>query len=165
MLLMWIAKWRFLQILRSFDLTPPQFMTLAALSMRQEPFTMSDLTNITLNDPPTMTGIVNRLVEMGLAERSRSQTDRRVVLVKVTPAGNERVIRIHQGLLDDGLALYEILSDDELAEIERVFTSVLRQVREFLSAQGGHLDAQLSQLEVFLCDPITYTRGDSSQTG
>jgi len=36
---------------------------------------------------PTITGILNRLEERGLVVRQRSQTDRRALLISITPAG------------------------------------------------------------------------------
>jgi DNA-binding MarR family transcriptional regulator len=160
MLLMWIAKRRFFQLLQPFGLTPPQFMSLAALSMQQESCTMSDLTNVTLHEPATMTGIVDRLVKMGLVERSRSKTDRRVVLVKISAPGVDLLEQIHEVLVNDALIAYQILTDEELAEIEQVFTDALHQVRGYLSAEGLDLDAGLDNLETFMCNPIAYAKNE-----
>jgi DNA-binding MarR family transcriptional regulator len=162
MLLMWITKRRFLQLLQPFGLTPPQFMSLSALSMRKESYTMSDLTSVTLHDPPTMTGIVDRLVKMGLVQRSRSKTDRRVVLVQVTPVGLDLVGQIHESLLNDSQAAYEILTDEELAKVEYVFRYVLRQVRRHISVDGTDLDVELEKLESFMCDPIGCVKSESA---
>jgi DNA-binding MarR family transcriptional regulator len=158
--LMWIAKRRFFQLLQPYGLTPPQFISLAALSMHHEPYTMSDLTSITLHDPPTMTGIVDRLVKMSLVQRLRSKSDRRVVLVQVTPLGVDLVKQIQENLLNDSLTVYEIVTDEELAEIERVFTYVLGQVRRYLLIEGTDLDARLNKLESFMCDPIAYAENE-----
>ena len=156
MLLMWIAKRHFFQVLQPFGLTPPQLMALGALVKHQQPCKMSDLTSVTLHDAPTMTGIIDRLVHMGLVQRSHSQTDRRVVLVQVTPAGLKLARQIQNELLKDSLTVYEILTDEELAEIERVFSHVLRQVVSYSSAEGTNLDTTLSSLESFMCDPAPW---------
>jgi DNA-binding MarR family transcriptional regulator len=156
MLLMWIAKRRFFQLLQPFGLTPPQFMSLAALSMHQEPCTMSDLTNVTLHEPATMTGIVDRLVKMGLVERSHSNKDRRVVLVEISPSGMDLLEQIHEELVNDSLIAYQILTNEELSQIEQVFTNVLHHVRRYLSAEGSDFDAGLDKLEAFMCSPIAY---------
>jgi DNA-binding MarR family transcriptional regulator len=160
--LMWIAKRRFFQLLGPFGLTAPQFISLAALSMYQVPCKMSDLTSVTLHDAPTMTGIIDRLLHMGLVHRSHSQADRRVVLVQITPAGLNLVKQIHDELLRDSLTVYEILSDEELAEIERVFSDVLRQVVRYISAEGTNLDTTLSSLEAFMCDPARFAARDAA---
>ena len=64
--LMWIAMRQFSQRLQSFGLTHPQFITLASLTAHEQACTMRDLTNVTFQDPPTMTGIVDRLVKIKL---------------------------------------------------------------------------------------------------
>lgn len=153
-LLMWIARRRFFQLLQPFGLTLAQFMSLAALSMQPEAYSMSDLTNVTLHEPATMTGIVDRLVKMGLVERSRSKTDRRVVLVKITPSGVDLLKQIHQELINDSQIAYQILSDEELTELEHVFSHALDQVRRYLSAEGLGLDAGLDNLEAFMCNSL-----------
>ena len=85
--LLWIATRQFSQQLQSFGLTYPQFVTLASLAAHKQACTMRDLTNVTFQDPPTMTGIVDRLVRMNLVQRTRSELDRRVVLVRATETG------------------------------------------------------------------------------
>ena len=160
--LMWIAKRRFLQLLQPFGLTLPQFITLAALSMYQEPCKMSDLTSVTLHDAATMTGIADRLVHMGLAERFHSQMDRRVVLVHVTSAGLNLIKQIQDELLNDSLTVYRILTDEELAKIEQVFSYVLRQVVTYISVEDTHLDAALSKLELFMCGPTPCAAEDTA---
>jgi DNA-binding MarR family transcriptional regulator len=154
MLLMWIAKRHFFQVLQPFGLTPPQLMTLGTLARHQQPCKMSDLTSLTLHDPATMTGIIDRLAKMDLVQRFHSQTDRRVVLVEATPQGVELVKRIHQALLNHGLALYEILSDEQLLQMEHVFNCILQQVVPYLSAEGQDVDAEIEKLKTLLDDPI-----------
>jgi DNA-binding MarR family transcriptional regulator len=153
MVLIWIGRRRFVQLLQPFGLTAPQFMALAALSTCEAPLTMSDLTGVTLHDAPTMTGIVDRLAKMGLVRRSRSQADRRVVLVEATPGGNDLVRQARHILLAEGIRVYDIISDDELDEVERVFTHALERVRTYVSIQGMDMDAELRRLELFMCDP------------
>ena len=160
MLLMWVAKRHFFQVLQPFGLTPPQLMALGALASHQQPCKMSDLTSLTLHDPATMTGIIDRLVKMGLVQRFHSKTDRRVVLVEATPRGIEMVKQIHEALLKQGLALYEILTDEQLLEMELVFNCILQQVVTYLSAEGEDVDAEIEKLKSLICDPIAYIENE-----
>lgn len=125
-LLMWIAMRRFWQLLQSFNLTPPQFMALFTLARSARPRPMSDITNASLQDAPTMTGIVDRLEKVGLVARTRSDSDRRVVLVEATPAGCELVRQVQEKLLDDDVAGCAALTDQELAETEQLFHDIFR---------------------------------------
>ncbi|MDQ1732274.1 MAG: hypothetical protein QOK10_2433 [Pseudonocardiales bacterium] len=52
------------------------------------------LTDLAVNEEvtqPSMTVLVNQLVDLGLAERRRDAADARVVLVAITPAGREHL--------------------------------------------------------------------------
>lgn len=49
---------------------------------------------------PDVTRLVDRLVEMGLAERAACDHDRRVVYVKITPAGLDLLDRLDQPVRD-----------------------------------------------------------------
>jgi DNA-binding MarR family transcriptional regulator len=157
LLLMWMVGRQFLQLLQSYGLTPPQFMTLFALSGYSDPRTMSDLTSATLQDAPTMTGIIDRLEKGGLVERTRSDTDRRVVLVRATPTGVDMVCQVQERLLSDDMAGCSNLSDEELAETEQLFKDLFRiHLRRSKMADDGNLEDAMNKLDLFLSDPIKF---------
>ena len=158
MLLMRVSKRWFVQQLQSFHLTVPQFVTLAALAAHQQACTMSDLTNVTFQDAPTMTGVIDRLVKANLVQRTRSQTDRRVVLVQATQAGINLVGQIEDHLMEEVLPTYTMLTDEELATFECLLGRLLRiqLQQDNQSLQGADLDAEIERLEQFVRDPISY---------
>lgn len=157
--LMWISKRQFAQRLQTFGLTLPQFMTLATLASHKQPCTMSDLINVTLHDAPTMTGIIDRLVKMNLAERTRSEVDRRVVLVQATSGGAELVNRIEVDTLNEAQCSYTNLSDDDLMHFEQLLRSVLRMHLGRTNApQEADLEAEINKLRLFKSDPIRYAK-------
>jgi DNA-binding MarR family transcriptional regulator len=159
--LMWFATRQFGQKLAAFGLTPPQFMALAALARHLQPCTMSDLTAVSLQDPPTMTGIIDRLVAMKLVQRTRSDTDRRVVWVQATPAGTNLIEQIMEKSHRDGLTNYAALSDAELAAIEQLVESLLRiHVSQLASTKGTDVEAQVERLRLFMNDPIAYVKSE-----
>ena len=150
---------QFSQRLQSFGLTHPQFIALASLTAHKQACTMRDVTNVTFQDPPTMTGIVDRLVKMKLVERTRSETDRRVVLVRATPVGMELVSQINEATMTDEFSLYSDLTDDDLTALERLLKSKLRlHVGYYKSLQDGDLDAEIDNLQNFMSDPIYYAK-------
>jgi DNA-binding MarR family transcriptional regulator len=161
--LMWIAMRQFSQRLQSFGLTHPQFIALASLAAHKQACTMRDLTNVTFQDPPTMTGIVDRLLKMNLVERTRSQTDRRVVLVQATPAGSDLVKQINEEIMNDEFNLYSSLTDDDLTALERLLKQKLRMyvVGRYKSLQNGDLDTEIEKLQQFMSDPIQYAKLES----
>ena len=159
MLLMRLSKRWVIQQLQAFGLTLPQFVTLAALAAYKQPCTMSDLTNATIQDAPTTTGVVDRLIKMDLVERTRSQTDRRVVLVKVTQPGLDLMVKIEQKLMQEAVPVYAILTEEELVIFEHLLRRLLRaNMQQFMSVEGADIDAELEKLEQFVTDPISYAK-------
>ncbi len=157
--LMWFTTRQFGQKLAAFGLTPPQFMALAALARHHQPCTMSDLTAVSLQDPPTMTGIVDRLVAMKLVQRTRSEADRRVVWVQATPAGADLIKQITEKSHRDNLPSYTALNDGELAAIEQLVESLLRiHVSQLASTKGTDVETQVERLQLFMNDPIAYVK-------
>lgn len=75
------------------DLEPWEFDVLAALRRAGEPYTLSpgNLIAQTHVTSGTMTNRIDRMVDHELVERMPSPADRRGVLVRITPAGLERV--------------------------------------------------------------------------
>ena len=62
---------------------------------------------------PGMTQLVSRLERDGLAERTTDPTDRRVVLVRITPAGREVLARRRESRARHLADLLAKLSDDD----------------------------------------------------
>jgi len=163
-MLVWTAARQFSQELQEFGLTLPQFVALAALVAHRRPCTMSDLTKVTLQDPPTMTGIVDRLVKMKLAERTRSETDRRVVLVQATSTGIGLLSQIRNQALDGVMNDYLAMANsDELADIDRLMV-IFEQSLEYVlrvhlkrrhSVGDADLDTEIQKIRLFLRNPIS----------
>jgi len=165
MLLMQVSKRWLVQRLQVFGLTPPQFITLAALAAHEQACTMSDITNVTFQDPPTTTGIIDRLVKMSLVDRSRSQTDRRVVLVKATQMGVELIDQIEGKLMEVATPTYTLLTEEELITFERLLRRLLRaHLQQYKSLSGTDLDTEIAKLEQFVKDPISYSQLEGSTT-
>jgi len=78
------------QLTKSVGLTAPQLLVLQALEKtgRAKP---SDIAREVHLSQATITSIVDRLIRGGLADRERSDTDRRVVEVVLTDAGQARL--------------------------------------------------------------------------
>jgi DNA-binding MarR family transcriptional regulator len=162
--LMWISTREFSQRLQTFRLTFPQFITLAALTAHQQACTMRDLTNATFQDPPTMTGIIDRLVRMKLVQRTRSETDRRVVLVQATSAGIDLTHQINEDIMNDELTNYINLTDEDLTALERLVRLKLRlYIGRYKSLPDSDLETELEKLQRFMSDPIQYVKLEHEQ--
>ena len=79
---------RFRKIFREFGLTEQQWRVLRVLWECRE-LSSSELANLTLIPKPSLVGVVNRLESRNLVARRRYDSDRRGVLVRVTPDGRK----------------------------------------------------------------------------
>jgi DNA-binding MarR family transcriptional regulator len=81
------------------------------------PLPMSHLAEMLDVSVASTTGIVGRMEERGLVERSHGETDRRVVLVKPTPAGIAIFRDMTEHRRQQLTALFTRLTDDELTAL------------------------------------------------
>lgn len=79
---------------------------------------------------PNVTGIVERMVERGLVERTRSDDDRRVVAVRATDAGRRTVEEIDTIRRSQMAALLERLSLQEQQRALQTFRDLRRAAGE-----------------------------------
>ena len=113
-----------------------EFDVLTALRKAGEPYEMSPgaLLRATLVTSGTMTNRINRLVTAGLVTRHPDPEDRRGVLVRLTPAGMERVDAALADLLRREQELLAGLDQEE----RRALADLLRRLLIPLdSSEGG----------------------------
>lgn len=72
-----------------YGMTLPRFDVLAVLNSNPDGMKMSDLSQFLVVSNGNVTGVVTRLVEDGLVQRTNSEEDRRAFLVKITPQGSK----------------------------------------------------------------------------
>jgi DNA-binding MarR family transcriptional regulator len=126
----WTELRRFAQQLSGFGLTVPQFFVLRSILRREQQPTMTALATDTLQRFATMTGIVGRLVKLGLVARHRDISDRRRVLVDLTPAGRDvlgRVRRSREQRLRETLAHLPPQDARELLRLLRLYLEAFQR--------------------------------------
>ena len=127
MRLVWLERKQFAQELATHGLTLPQFLTLTHIERGGSMCPMGELAARMHQSAATMTGIIDRLVKMGLVVRQSSPHDRRLVLVRLTEAGRAILERAHRARRE---RLCESLA--RMAEGDR---------REFMRLLRGYLAA------------------------
>ncbi len=106
--------------LLKINLTSAQIKLLTCFSNKAE-LTMTELSNNLAVSMPTMTAMVDRLVNSKMVERERSNIDRRVVRVKLTDAGEKilkKLVRIRRKEME------KILMNLSEGEMESYLTSI-----------------------------------------
>ena len=92
-----------------YDTTLPRFDVLAALHAAPDGMKMSELSTHLVVSNGNITGVVDRLVSEGLAERQNLATDRRAFVVRIT---------------DKGMALMDEMAAEHLRWIDELFQNV-----------------------------------------
>lgn len=118
--------------LAPYDLIPVELDLLRFCRDRGE-CTATQMTGILPTDPSRISRLVHRLVEMGLVNRRRLTDDRRVVMLSLTPEGEELVQRMDKLVQKFYEALTEGVSEADLA----VFLSAGRRMVNNYDAMRG----------------------------
>ncbi len=125
----WLEQRCLARELDNLGLTVPQLLVLRSIQRRAQQPTMSTLADDTLQRCATMTGIVGRLVKLGLVARERDPHDRRRVLVQLTPAGRavlENARGCREKRLRDTLAYLHTQDALELLRLLRLYLEAFR---------------------------------------
>jgi DNA-binding MarR family transcriptional regulator len=110
--------------LAAFDVTVILNHALHMLAEAGEP-TMSTFASLLFVDASNATGIVDRLVARGLAERRPSERDRRVKVVRLTPAGRRLERRINEMVLSEPPPPFAALSATDQRRLREILERAL----------------------------------------
>lgn len=102
-----------------FDLTPVQFAALSAIEANPG-LDQATLAGLIAYDRTTIGGVVDRLVQKGLAERKASSTDRRARILSITSSGKQTLEGIGPAVDKAQRILLRGLSDDEAETLMRL---------------------------------------------
>ena len=123
-------------LVRVCGLTGPQLLILRTI-YESGPTTASTLARTISLSQATVTGILDRLEKRGLLERSRSDTDRRKVIVQATPDGERLLDGTHAVFHDAavaGILRDQVLTDRELGadhDLERPSAGRVHDGRQY----------------------------------
>lgn len=126
--LVFTANWvqnAFVEDLKPFGISPQQYNILRVLNAVGEWTTMSDVKDGLMEKSPNATRLADKLLSKGLIERKTSETDRRVVYIKITKLGVELFKAINQKESVIQQALNKNISDKEA----RYVSDILDQLR------------------------------------
>jgi DNA-binding MarR family transcriptional regulator len=126
----------FARMLRHYDIeiNPAQGRILFVL-WREDGIPIRELAKRTSLGKSTLTSMLDRLEEAGYVARERSETDRRVVLVRRTDkdrAAQAAYERVSKAMID---VYYSGLTDEEIAAFERTLERILDNL---IAVEDGH---------------------------
>jgi len=107
----------------SFDLTRPQFEVISALG-NTNGLTLKELSHQVPVTKGTLTGVINRLEERGLVERSPSDSDRRSTVANLTTEGETLHEEVFSGHVSYVKQYLDVLNAEEREELSRLLMRI-----------------------------------------
>jgi DNA-binding MarR family transcriptional regulator len=119
-------------------LTISQLHYIDAIAQLGEP-TITEIAEELKITKASVTGAVNKLIELGFVQKSRSSDDRRVFHVRLTQAAQELVEARFKALHEYGQFVQSVLSEEEARQFEDAIVKITRLFKdqERKSGQSG----------------------------
>ena len=135
---------------------PGEWLAVDIAMSKQELFTMMILDRLKeatmsqladqMNFPmSTATGIVDRLVKKGYLERSRNETDRRVVVTVLTEKGREFAEKIKSLVFTYAQRAFDALDEEERETAFRIIDKVIASFQKY-NEETRQTDAEKSKV-------------------
>lgn len=109
-----------------------ELFTMLFLDKRKE-ITMTELVEYINSPMSTATGIVDRLVKNGYVSRERSETDRRIVIIRLTEAGSQLIKKLKDMISGYLNVVLEDLTDEEKNFMTGIALKVMNKLQTKLS--------------------------------
>jgi DNA-binding MarR family transcriptional regulator len=117
------------ELARSHSVSEPQLSCLLALR-EYGPLNLSKLAKYIIVKPSTVTGIIDRLEQKGLARRERTGKDRRVITIALTEAGNSLVDQAPPPIPKAIVESLNNLSEKETQDIVKSLSTLVSMLEE-----------------------------------
>jgi DNA-binding MarR family transcriptional regulator len=114
----------------TLGLTASQVFILRYLASCPQATKASDIAKAAGLSPGAVTQVCDELVRMGYVERSRSTADRRVVHVRITQPGREKLDEIRKLRIRQAQSILEQLGQDDVDEFVRIVNRILEIVEK-----------------------------------
>ncbi|MBU5673736.1 MarR family winged helix-turn-helix transcriptional regulator [Paenibacillus brevis] len=72
-----------------------------------------------------ITGLTDKLLVDGYVERTRTEQDRRVVMISITEKGREMVDKLSESQRETLLQVFSDLSDEDIDHLKRIYSILL----------------------------------------
>ena len=121
----------------TYDVTLPRFDLMAQLDKAPAGMTLGELSQRMMVSNGNVTGLVERLLALGLIDRRPSPTDRRAQLVSLTPDGRRAfraMARTHEGWVAD---IFTGLSADDTDTLMGLLAKAKASARKATARRGG----------------------------
>ena len=112
------------KLFKNIEITVGQFDLLETILLSEnQALSIQDLASMMISLQPNITRMVSELENTGYVERT-SGSDRRTVIVQLTPKGEQLVADIQEPLLEFHLSQYNMLSGEELYMLNELLIKI-----------------------------------------
>ena len=108
------------------DVSFPQYFLLGFLELKGE-LTMTEIAKKMGHTTAAATGLVDRLEKLGHVARGHAKTDRRKILVKITPSGKGIVSEVRDDMIANLLKMMAHLEPDE----QRMWVTIYEKITKY----------------------------------
>lgn len=120
---------------REFGLTGPQLTVIKLLEQLGD-LSLSSLSSRIKANNSTVTGIIDRMERESLVKRERSETDRRIVLIRLTAKGRKLAESIEVEPMEIFRQALESLPRKDIEDLFRILGAVQQRVRQVVDETG-----------------------------
>jgi len=120
----------------NFDVTLPRFDLMAQLDKSPEGMTLGELSRRMMVSNGNITGLVERLVELGLVDRVPHPTDRRAAVVHLTDEGRRSFAAMADQHGDWIATLFASVPADDMQALMRLLGRMKQSVRAAMLRDG-----------------------------
>ena len=113
------------EYLKPYGISSQQYNILRILKGAGDWMAMNDVKNVMIEKAPNATRLADKLIDKQLIERRRSETDRRVVYVKILPKGLDLITTADKEENEIMKAMNERITDEEA----KLVSSILDRFR------------------------------------
>ncbi|HEU5141462.1 MAG TPA: MarR family transcriptional regulator [Bacillales bacterium] len=124
-----IIKQKGREILKEFDITPPQFVALQWLSEEGD-LTIGELSGKMFLACSTTTDLVDRMENNGLVKRVKDENDRRVVRIHLLEKGSDLIVKAIDKRQDYLREIFEGYSKEEIDRLENSLTHLYKEIKQ-----------------------------------
>lgn len=134
-----LHRTRMAMLLAEIGLFPGQEHVLQVLARQEDGMTMGELSRMLHVRPPTASKTIARLAAQDLVERDGNAADGRVVRVRLTEAGTEKLARIDALTAQLETELLDLFDAKEAKRLRKSLRRIARQLGEQIEPGGEAL--------------------------
>ncbi|WP_196605469.1 MarR family winged helix-turn-helix transcriptional regulator [Pectinatus haikarae] len=119
---------RFLKNLRSYDITPEEWVLFVRLS-EEVGISLTDLSKTSLRDKPYTSRLIDKMEKKGLIRKEESQNDKRSSLIYLTEKGAISREEINLVIIELNRWEMEVFSKKEIEELKFLLNKLYEHVK------------------------------------